>query len=89
VLTVAFSLPELVRAATTDVIGRFDDIGIVVLDPTQLPAVDVWSDANIDPDAVRVLAGSMTFGRSELVVAVSPPQFSVSNPVWACCSVAC
>jgi signal transduction histidine kinase/ActR/RegA family two-component response regulator len=74
VLTVAFSLPELVRAATTDVIGRFDDIGIVVLDPTQLPAVDVWSDANIDPDAVRVLAGSMTFGRSELVVAVSPTQ---------------
>jgi len=74
VLTVAFSLPELVQAATTDVIGRFDDIGIVVLDPVESPAVDVWSDSNIDPDDTRVLAGPMTFGRSELVIAVSPTQ---------------
>ncbi|MFM8856620.1 MAG: ATP-binding protein [Actinomycetota bacterium] len=74
VLTVAFSLPELVEAAPTDVIGRFDDIGIVVLDPSETPAVDVWSDANIDPNDTRVFAGSITFGRSELIVAVSPTR---------------
>ncbi len=74
VLTVAFSLPELVRVATTDVIGRFDDIGVVVLDLAESPAVAVWSDASIDPADTRAFAGSMTFGGKELAIAVSPTR---------------
>lgn len=72
VLTVAFSLPELVRVTTTDVIGRFDDIGVVVLSVVDSATDVVWSDDNVSLGDTRVVAGTVTFGGEDLIIAVSP-----------------
>ncbi len=86
-LLVAFSLAELVRAATDDVVGRFDDVAVILLEQSESGFEDVLVQGEFDEHAERVLAGSLEFGAADVFVAVVPTSNFGAPGLWIALAV--
>lgn len=70
-LAVAFSLPELVSSATSDVDGRFDDVAVLLGRSSGEGIDELMAQGDVDPASAKVRAGSISLGGQDVVVEVA------------------